>query len=89
MLIVHTLRSVDMASASLLFGAPHGPTFFGGTSWIDRVAPSEAGLFQVTEFQILDVTPGITHLTVKSRMVILVPLATNFLFSRQEHNSTS
>jgi hypothetical protein len=50
---------------------------------------SEAGLFQVTEFQILDVTPGITHLTIKSRMVILIPLATNFLFSCQEHNSTS
>jgi hypothetical protein len=50
---------------------------------------SEAGLFQLLEFHILDVTPGKTHLSVKSRMVIVNILATNFLFSIQDYNSTS
>jgi hypothetical protein len=68
-----------------------GVSYNGGASLLffeELGGSSEAGLFQLTEFLILDVTLGNTHLSAKSWRVIVRPLATNFLFSIQEQNST-
>jgi hypothetical protein len=61
--------------------------YFGNLYIWTRPCPSEAGLIQLMEFQILDVTPGNTHLCVKSwRVIVLRPPWFQFKNRIQHHN---
>jgi hypothetical protein len=77
--IAHLQQSIDGSSAPNTRGAQRAPLTKKKNS-APSATPSEAGLFQPTKFQIIDVTLGNTHLSAKSWRVIVIPLATIFCF---------